>query len=228
MIGFHFFLSSLYLWTSHTNLCLKSQPNPLVNPQGRVPPEALANLAKVNGIMFELVNGFDTAVEITALNFFSPLKAVYNGPLDNPNNLFLYPDLYDIPSPNELQVQLYKLDGSFVGFEDKPDDWTLVVEEELDFGTLQRSESVTNLCGDLVCGQTRCFNPESGTCNSEYKIPLTLRLARSQYFEMEPGETVSLFLFTEAEIYVEDRDAVVTGKSVFVLFCRVLSSTLST
>ena len=173
--------------------------------------------------MFELVNGLDTTVEIRAIDFFSPTKAVYSGPLANPDTNLANFDLYDIPSPKDRQVQLYKLKtgGSFVGSESNPDAWTLVADQVLDFGTFGRAETVS-VCGNQnLCGVNRCFNPIRQTCNSEYKFPLRLRLSRSEYFEMEPGETVSLFLFTDAKIYVEDRDAEVTGKSVSVLFCRV-------
>lgn len=176
--------------------------------------------------MFEIKNDLEYPVEITELSFFAP-GAVYKQdaprpgqPGFDPTQVPVYlndPNNYDLPG--QQSVQLYSLDGSFFdgSAASQPNDWVELYNADEDFdGTNRWITPFENEQNPLCQGCTT--NPFTGTTNSDMKNPIRISFdAISRPDAIEAGGTLSLFLFTRARIYTEDRSVTDSGARVLKL-----------
>ena len=183
-----------------------------------IPQDVLNRVKLQNGLMFEIKNELEYPVQITELSFFA-LGGVYKqdgtaplGPpaLSDPNN-------YDLPG--QQSVQVYSLVGSFVdgSAASQSADWTLLYDEEVNFDGPNRfvtpfENEQTPLC------QGCTINPITGTTNSDMKNPIPIVFNDvNRPDSIEAGGTLSLFLFTEAQIYTETGQVTDSGARVVKL-----------
>ena len=194
----------------YTSFILYSFPPEFGTPAPVIDQAVLNRVKLQNGIMFEVKNELEYPVQITELSFFA-LGGVYKQdaprlgqPGFDVNQVPAYlrdPNNYDLPG--QQSVQLYSLDGSFAdgAAASQPNDWKLLYDDVVDFdGTNRWVTPFENEQNPLCQGCTT--NPFTRTTNSDKKNPIRIRFNDiSRPDAIEAGGTLSLFLFTGAQIY---------------------------
>jgi len=214
----------------------------VLHPDSALPPRPVIDQAVLNrvepqnGIMFEIKNDLEFPVEITELSFFAP-GAVYkqDGSAPRPEDagfdstqISTYlsdPNNYDLPG--QQNVQLYSLDGSFFDDGDgsaasQPNVWNPLFNGVVDFDGKDRWISQyenEQYPQGFVISETCCVtNPFTGTTNSDMKFPIKIKFDDDKIPEpIEAGGTLSFFLFTNAQVYTEDRSVTDSGARVLKL-----------